>query len=191
MTPTYVTGSRFDRFGPALPANRLRRAALFCGLLFFAILALFVALPALGQTPDPGADPGAFLLALIGAAQARNWLLLSVLATTGLTWAAKRYGTKVWPWLGTRRGGALLNLSLALVTTLVPALVGGGPLSAGVLINMVLAAIGSSGGWLLLRNIAWGEPKAQVAAEAAKTVEPVPKDATLAQLGAELDKPVR
>jgi hypothetical protein len=140
---------------------------------------------------DPGTDPSSFLLAIVTAIQGGDWRGLAVLVAIGVTWAAKKYGAKVWPFLGTARGGAALALFLGIVGTLVPALAGGAHITTKLLIDSVLFGLTSIGGWVGVRRLIWGDVSAQVAAEAGKTVAPVPKDATLEQLRAEADRPVR
>src|SRR5512133_2455912 len=159
------------------------------GFLFLVAALIIIPAAALGQVPDPGVDPSSFLLQIVTAIQGGDWRGLAVLVAVLVTWAAKRYGAKVWPWLATRRGGTALALVLGIAGTLLPALAGGAPITLKLGIDALLFGLTSMGGWLGLRNLVWGEPKARV--DAAAKPDPVPADATLQQLGAELDKPVR
>jgi hypothetical protein len=162
--------------------------------IHLSLLALFafVLFPvlALAQLADPGADPSSFLLEIVKAVQGGDWRGLAVLVAIGVTWAVKKWGAQLWPWLATRRGGTALALFLGVVGTLVPAFAGGAHFSLKLAIDALLFGFTSMGGWLGLRNLVYGEPKVAVDAEAGKTVKPLPADATLQQLGAEADKPV-
>ncbi len=160
------------------------------GIALFLLPAFILPVAALAQLADPGTDPSSFLLAIVTAIQGGDWRGLAVLVAIGVTWAAKKYGAKAWPWLATRRGGTALALLLGITGTLIPAFAGGAHLTLKLAIDALLFGLTSMGGWLGLRNLVWGEPKVAVDAEAGKTVKPLPGDATLQQLGAEADKPV-
>jgi hypothetical protein len=173
------------------PPTHLRSAWRYAGVI--ALIVAFVLLTPVvvfGQTPDPGADPSSFLLAIVAAIQGGDWRGLAVLVAIGVTWAAKKYGAKVWPWLGTARGGATLALVLGFTGTLVPALAGGASITPKLVIDGVLFGLTSIGGWVGVRRLIWGDVSKAVDAEAATTAQPLPADATLEQLRERLDKPV-
>jgi hypothetical protein len=138
---------------------------------------------ALAQLADPGTDPSSFLLAIVKAIQGGDWRGLAVLVAIGVTWAVKKYGAKAWPWLATRRGGTALALFLGVVGTLIPAFAGGAPFTLKLALDALLFGFTSMGGWLGLRNMVWGEPEPKPI--------PLTQDVTLAQLGSELDQPVK
>jgi hypothetical protein len=190
MTPTYAPGPGFKTYGPALSRSRLRAAALFFGMLALAVMAILLPAIVHGQTPDPGADPSSFLLSIVTAIQGGDWRGLAVLVAIGVTWAAKKYGAKLWPFLGTARGGAALALFLGFAGTLVPALAGGASITPKLAIDALLFGLTSIGGWVGVRRLIWGDVSAQVNAEAAKVATPLPADATLEQLRDRADRPV-
>jgi len=161
------------------------------GITLAVLFAAALPFLALAQALDPGTDPSSFLLQIVKAIQGGDWRGLAVLVAIGLTWAAKKYGAKLWPFLGTARGGAALALGLGVIGTLIPALAGGAPITAKLAIDAVLFGLTSIGGWVGVRRIVWGDVSAQVAAAAGAAAKPIPLGTPLAQLGAELDKPVK
>ena len=158
-------------------------------LITLLVVTALLPFVALAQAADPGIDPGGFLLEIVTAIQGGDWRAVAVLAAIGLTWAAKRYGAKAWPFLGTARGGAALALVLGVIGTLVPAVAGGAPLTLKLGIDALLFGLTSIGGWVGVRRLIWGDVSAAVDA-AAKPI-PLTQTATLADLGAEVDKPVK
>lgn len=88
-------------------------------------------------------------------------------------WAVRKYGAARFPWLGTRRGGALMTLGLALAGGLCNAALAGA-MTAGTLLDAIKVALIAAGGWVLVRNLAGEEPptvdavNARILANAAK-----------------------
>lgn len=171
--------------------SHLATAAIVFGVVAVAALILMIPFYAFGQVPDPGADPSSFLLQIVTAIQGGDWRGLAVLVAILVTWAAKKYGAKAWPFLGTARGGALLALFLGVAGTLIPAAAGGAPFTLKLCIDALLFGLTSIGGWVGVRRLIWGDVSAAVAKEAGQTVIPLGPETTVQQLGAELDKPVR
>lgn len=85
-----------------------------------AVLALLLPAVALAAEPTPPSpdDPLALLKAAADAAGAHNWLLFIPLVLVGLIWAVRQLAGTRLPWLKTDRGGAVLALATALLTTL-------------------------------------------------------------------------
>jgi len=128
-------------------------------VIVLALFALFVAVPVivLGQVVASPDDPNAFFGAIVTAVQGGQWRVVAVLAVVALVWAAKRWGSTYWPFLGTSRGGALLALAAGLVSTLGPALVAGTPFSLKLLLDALLLGVTAAGGWVVVRRLAFGE----------------------------------
>lgn len=85
--------------------------------------------------------------ALLGAAA----LLLAVLV-------ARKVGGKYLPFLATPRGGAVLSLLLAGLTTLVARLSTGSAFSAGLVLEAISVALTTSGLWSVGKNLATAAP---------------------------------
>jgi hypothetical protein len=128
-------------------------------LISLGILAFMVMVPVivLGQVVASPDDPGAFFTAIVAAIQGGQWRVVAVLGVVALVWAAKRYGSKWWPFLGTSRGGALLALVAGVVSTFGPALVAGTPFSVKLLLDALLLGVTAAGGWVVVRRLAFGE----------------------------------
>ena len=118
----------------------------------------FVLLPVLvlAQVPDPGADPAAFLSALLLATRGGQWIVVGILATIGIVYLARRFGAKYVPFLGTRRGGALLLLISSVVTALATPILAGTPINLSVLLDVLITGIGAAGGRTIFRTLLTG-----------------------------------
>jgi hypothetical protein len=132
-----------------------------------------------------------FLRALVDAVQGGKWQIVAILVGIGLVWAIRKWGVKVWPVLGSKRAGAITALLGGSLPVLGAALLSGSPITVNTVANAIITGLGMIGGWVGVRRILFGDVGEQVAAEAAKTVVPVPPAATLEELGRELDAPVK
>jgi hypothetical protein len=99
----------------------------------------------LAQVSEPSlVDVGGVLLSALSGGQ---YALLGAAALLLLVLVARKGGAKVVPWLGTPRGGAVLALALAGLTSLVARLSAGAPLSLGLFLEAVVVALSASGLW--------------------------------------------
>lgn len=121
-------------------------------LLTFVLVPVF----ALAQAVDPGTDPGAFLSALLLAAKGGQWIVVGILATIGIVFLARKFGAKYVPFLGTRRGGALLLLISSVVTALATPILAGTPITLSVLLHVLVTGIGAAGGRTIFRTMLTG-----------------------------------
>lgn len=89
-------------------------------------------------------DVGGIILNALSGGQ---YALLGAAALLLLVLVARKVGGKYVPFLATPRGGAVLSLALAGLTTLVARLASGAALSTAVLLEAVTVALGASGMW--------------------------------------------
>lgn len=83
-------------------------------------------------------DALSLIKAIIDAASAKNWLLLTPVACLLVVFVVRKFvGPKV-PWLQTDRGGALLNLLSAIAAAVISAAVVPGPKTV---VGVVIAAL--------------------------------------------------
>lgn len=141
-----------------------------CTLLALLLIPVLALAQVVVPTPD---DPGAFLAFLLTAVQTKQWVLVGMLATMGLVALAKKIGTKYVPWLGTRRGGALLALIGGLAVALVEVLLTSKSLSASTVIFALLYGPGAAGIWTMARRLIYGDGVVEVPAQPAVAVSAV------------------
>jgi hypothetical protein len=99
----------------------------------------------LAQLSEPSLlDVGGVLLSALSGGQ---YALLGAAALLLLVLVARKVGGKYVPFLATPRGGAVLGLLLAGLTTLVARLSAGAPLSLGLVLEALMAALAVSGLW--------------------------------------------
>lgn len=84
---------------------------------------------------------------LISAFSGGKYALLGAAALLLLVLLARKGGAKVAPWLGTPRGGAVLALLVAGLTSLVARLASGAAFSFGLVLEAVTVALSASGLW--------------------------------------------
>jgi hypothetical protein len=164
-------------------------------LLLLAMFALLIPALAIAQeapvlpTPD---DLGMFAQAVLAAFSAHNWGLVTALVLIGLVWAARKWGGKLWPFLLTDRGGALLSLvgglalSIAAAATAPTAGSVWAVLGAGLLMTVT-----ASGTYSLLRKLLFpsgADAVAEVDANVAKLPTPSGAAATADMINRELDR---
>lgn len=106
----------------------------------------------LAQVSEPSiVDIGGVILSALSGGQ---YALLGAAALLLLVLAARKGGAKLIPWLGTPRGGAVLALALAGLTSLVARLSAGVPFSLGLVLEAVVVALSASGLWSVSKNLA-------------------------------------
>jgi hypothetical protein len=115
--------------------------------------------------PDPDASLAGFAGALYSAFQAKNWSVLIALVLVGLVYLARRFGSKLWPFLGTDRGGALLSLVSGLAVSVFAAASSSGAHSVlQVLGSGLLMALTASGTYVLVKKLLFPSGADQVQA---------------------------
>lgn len=63
-------------------------------------------------------DPGAYVSEVAAAARAAKWLVVIALVVNALVWGLRRFGLRLFPWLGTDRGGTVLALTTGFLAIL-------------------------------------------------------------------------
>lgn len=102
--------------------------------------------------PEPSfVDVGGVLLSALSGGQ---YALLGAAGLLLLVLVARKAGAKALPWFGTPRGGAVLALLVAGLTTLVARLSSGAPFSLGLVLEAVTVALSASGLWSVGKNLA-------------------------------------
>lgn len=120
--------------------------------------------------PDPE-NVAAFFSAIVSAVGSKNYGLLIALAVIAIVYAARKFGSKYIPFLGTDRGGVLLSLVSGLGLSVYTAAVAAGEHTVGeVLVNALLASITASGTYALLKKLIW--PTGKDMAQELVAVEP-------------------
>lgn len=89
-------------------------------------------------------DVGGVVLSALSGGQ---YALLGAAALLLVVLAARKGGAKVLPWFGTPRGGAVLALLVAGLTSLVARLSAGASFSLGLVLEAVTVALSASGLW--------------------------------------------
>jgi hypothetical protein len=102
---------------------------------------------------SPDTDPGGFAGVILDALKSSNWRLLAVLVVILAVWLLRRFGGKAWPWLATDRGGAVCALVMGMAATLAGILAAGGKLSGKALLDGLVLAFSSAGGWALVKKM--------------------------------------
>lgn len=124
----------------------------------------------------PNPDLQTIIPMLLSAIGEKNHGLVIALAVLGIVALARRYGSKVLPFLGTSRGGVALSLVSAIGLSVFAAASAEGSHSlAEVLKTALMSAAMSSGVWSLLKNLAF--PSGSQVAEELKAAEPKVEEA--------------
>lgn len=103
----------------------------------------------------------------------KRYDLLLVVGLVALVALARWGGAKVWPWLGTPRGGALLAAFGITGGLLFAALKAGQPLTVDLVVACFLTASSTAGLWSMGKNVAKKkpEPVTQMAPERCTPIE--------------------
>ncbi len=110
--------------------------------------------PAPTEAPvDPEQNLGAYLGRLFEAVKSGEWLLAAALAVIGLTWALRRWGAKLIPWLGTDRGGVVVAGVSAFALGLANAGIAGKPVDVTLVVTALEVALLAMGGWAGIRKL--------------------------------------
>lgn len=112
-------------------------------------------------------DVGGILLSALSGGQ---YALLGAAALLLVVLVARKVGGKYVPFLATPRGGAVLALLVAGLTSLVARLAAGSALSAGLVLEAVMVALSASGLWSTSKALV--EKKAQAAPSVATVCTP-------------------
>jgi hypothetical protein len=108
------------------------------------------AAPAVAPTLDPERDPGAVATAIYSAVRGGKWVSALGVLVLVLVWAARKWGKKAVPWLGTSRGGVVLSALCASLLVVGGSMVSGWTWSC--LLAAAEAAAVASGLWSLAKN---------------------------------------
>jgi len=128
-----------------------------------ALVVMLVALVAFGQTAVNPDDPVGLIGAIAAAFKGGSWFLVGALAGVLLVWVLRKVAglgaDKVswlhWAkWFTTDRGGAVLAFATMLLVTLATALMSGTAMSLRLLLQAVVAAVGTIGTFTLGKKVA-------------------------------------
>lgn len=108
-------------------------------------------------------DAGSLFTTFLSALASKNWALLGTVAVLALVWAARTFGAKVIPGLGTPRGGAILSAVGGTAALLVAALTAGQPLTVSLVVGCFWTALSASGLWSVGKNLTAPAPTPQAA----------------------------
>lgn len=126
--------------------------------LAFAVL-LLPSLAFAQSVAEP--DVGSLFTTFLSALASKNWALLGTVAVLALVWAARTFGAKVIPGLGTPRGGAILSAVGGTAALLVAALSAGQPLTVSLVVGCFWTALSASGLWSVGKNLTTPAPQAK------------------------------
>lgn len=126
-----------------------------------ALAVLLLPSLAFAQTSIPEPDLGGLASTFLAALASKNYALLGTVAVLALVWAARTFGAKVIPGLGTPRGGAILSAVGGTAALLVAALTAGQPLTVSLVVGCLWTALSASGLWSVGKNLAAPAPQAK------------------------------
>lgn len=101
----------------------------------------------------------------------KQYAVVVIVLLMGGIWLARWGGAKVWPWLGTPRGGAVLVVLGGTGTLLLGALKAGQPLSVELVLGCFLTAANAAGLWSLGKNVIQKAPTQAMAPERCTPIE--------------------
>jgi hypothetical protein len=90
---------------------------------------------------------------LVASLGSHNWRYAAILASIAFIWLVRFYGSKVWPWLGRDRGGAVLVLVTSVAETLLAYAASGSHFTVQLVLNGIQMACSNAGGYVLLKKI--------------------------------------
>lgn len=138
----------------------------------------------LAQAADPAVTQADDLATLanqvVEAITHGNWALVAALVIVIITLALRRWGGQYLPWLNSKWAGVLIPLLGSIAGAVATALMGGLPLTAGLLLKAVIVGVIAIGGFSAAKN----------AGQAAGLV-PVKPVASLADAAGVLDRTAR
>lgn len=110
--------------------------------------------------PDPAADLGGFLAALLGFVVDREWIEVAAAALVGVVYVVRLLAAK-WPFASTDAGGALIVLGTSILGSVGAALATSGTFSWSVVWGGVVVGWTAAGAYATLRKIGrWFVPLA-------------------------------
>ncbi len=102
---------------------------------------------------DPYSNGGLFLERVLEAVKSSNWRMLAALAVIALVYAARRWASRVWPWLATDRGGAALVLATAMLGAVVNTWGAGKAMSLQMVLSALQIGFLAGGGYAVVKKL--------------------------------------
>lgn len=102
---------------------------------------------------DPSADPVGFLNSILRAAEGGQWLLVALIVLVGLVWATRRYGGELWPFLATKRGGAILAFVYSALFAVVAKMASGAAFNWRMIVAVMVVTFGAVGGRRWIKDL--------------------------------------
>lgn len=119
--------------------------------------------------PEPSLfDLGGLFVQAISGKQYALGFVVALLGAVGL---ARWGGAKVWPWLGTPRGGAVLVAVGGTLSLVLAGLRAGQPLTVDLVLGCFLTAATASGLWSIGKNTLQRTPAPQMAPDKCTPIE--------------------
>lgn len=122
-----------------------------------SVFITMVPLLAFAQVVDPNVDLNGFLGQVFDAVKGGNWRLVAVLASIGAIYVLRKYGSKipgkVGEFLATSRGGAILAIVFGFLVGLGSAVLAGQTITLSVVVDVLMFAFTTIGGWVGVRRI--------------------------------------
>ena len=107
--------------------------------------------------PEVG-EVAAFVRMIVGAAKHKQWRLLIGLLLIALTWGARKFGAKKFPWLATDRGGVALHIGLSLGMALASLLLSKMAINSDSVTDAITNGLIAAGGYSMLKKL-WAPAK--------------------------------
>ena len=123
-----------------------------------ALLTLTVCGVAYAQTPDFDNKPIESIFELINYIKEGNWRIVAGFVLMGIMFGLNKWRERV-PFFKGDRGGAILVLVLALVSSVSAALFSNAGLDLELIVGAVSVAFSASGGYTIIKRIIWPKDK--------------------------------
>lgn len=121
-----------------------------------SLLVLAVVLAQATPIPPVTADAldiSAYAKLILDAVHAGNWALVASLSVVVITWAARKYGAKFWPFIATDAGGALSTILLGVSGAMASALAAGAAPSPALMVKGIEVGLAAAGGYATVRKM--------------------------------------
>lgn len=99
-------------------------------------------------------DIAAFFKLILDAVKSGNWMLVASLGVVALTWLARVYGGKFWPFLSTGAGASMTVVLLGVSGSVSSALLAGASPSPETLLRGLEVGLAAAGGYATVKKAA-------------------------------------
>jgi hypothetical protein len=130
----------------------MRKFSLFISLAVLCLLLAPIVATFAQAAPATPADPGSVITGILTAFTGKKWAVLAGFVLTGVVYVVRTYFLATWAWAQTSRGGAIVAIAIAIIGTLGVELAAG-VVSVGTILDALMAAIMSAGGYNLFTKL--------------------------------------